>query len=439
MMRLSPLPPVTSRYLTVAEHPHPVLRSGTRRGFYQPRRGKDKESFQLDTTHTRPFRLRPLYPSKSTDARNPTTMASSAAAAPDSGRAALLKAFDESRTGVRGLVESGVSAVPDLFVHPEGPYASVPLAPPGVSIPVVDLSLPAPLAAAAAAEAARDWGFFYLVNYDAIVPSDYPARALAAVRAFHELPAPERSTHYGRAMGGGVSYSSNVDLFRSPAASWRDTIQLMFGPTPCETERIPPVCRSEIIEWEAHSAAVARAVMALLSQGLGLGKTALEETSCLEGKLMVCHYYPVCPEPDRTMGLVPHTDPGVVTVLAQDGVGGLQVKHTTEDGESYWVDAKPVPGALVINVGDLLQMMSNDTYKSVEHRVVMNSREEARVSVAVFYNPGKRGESVFYGPLPGLVSSENPPKYRSFTMSEFMGAFFKRDLASKALIEHFKL
>ena len=83
--------------------------------------------------------------------------------------------------------------------------------------------------------------------------------------------------------------------------------------------------------------------------------------------------------------------------------------------------------------------MSNDKYKSVEHRVVMNSRDEARVSVAVFFNPGKRGETIFYGPLPEVVSSENPPKYRSFTMSEFLGAFFKRDLASKALIEQFKL
>ncbi|XP_044955910.1 1-aminocyclopropane-1-carboxylate oxidase homolog 4-like [Hordeum vulgare subsp. vulgare] len=438
MMRVSPPRPITCRHTTIAEHGRSVGRLDTRRGFYQPR-GKDKKPRQLlgaQTAH--PSRPHPLHTSPNpTDARDPTAMAS-AAAAPESDRAALVKAFDESRTGVRGLVESGVSTVPDLFVHPD-PYASVPLAPPGVSIPVVDLSLPAPVAAATAAAAARDWGFFHLVNYEALVPSSYPARALAAVRAFNELPAPERSAHYGRAMGGGVSYSSNVDLYRSAAASWRDTIQVGFGPTPPDTERIPPVCRTEIVEWEAHATAVARAVMALLSEGLGLGEAALEEASCLEGKVMVCHYYPVCPEPERTMGLVPHTDPGVLTVLAQDGVGGLQVKHTNEDGESYWVDAKPVPGALVINVGDLLQIMSNDKYTSVDHRVVMNSREEARVSIAVFFNPGKRGDSVFYGPLPELVSPENPPKYRSFTMSEFFGAFFKRDLASKALLENFKL
>ncbi|XP_066377922.1 1-aminocyclopropane-1-carboxylate oxidase homolog 1-like isoform X4 [Miscanthus floridulus] len=284
-------------------------------------------------------------------------MASPSPPAPQSDRAALLKAFDEARTGVRGLVESGVSSVPALFVHPD-PYASAPLAPPGVSIPVVDLSLPAPLAAAAAAEAARSWGFFHLVNHHQAlggVPEDYPARALAAVRAFNELPAAERAAHYGRAMPGGVSYSSNVDLYRAPAASWRDTIQIAFGPDRPDPARIPAVCRDEVLQWDAHATAVGRAVLGLLSEGLGLGSSRLEAASCLEGKVMVCHYYPVCPEPERTMGLVPHSDPGVLTVLAQDAIGGLQVKQSDDDGTSRWVDVKPVPGALVINVGDLLQ------------------------------------------------------------------------------------
>ncbi|PUZ58383.1 hypothetical protein GQ55_5G505700 [Panicum hallii var. hallii] len=374
-------------------------------------------------------------------------MASASLPAPAPGRAELLKAFEESRTGVRGLVESGVSSVPEIFRHPD-PYASIPLAPLGVSIPVVDLSLPFPDAAAAAAEAARTWGFFHLVNYHHALPQpadggggEYPARALAAVRAFNELPPAERAPHYGRAVDGGVNYSTNVDLYNSPAASWRDTIQIMLGPNrrPDLAARIPAVCSAELLEWEARATDAARAVMGLLSEGLGLGPAALEEASCLEGKVMACHYYPHCPEPERTMGIVPHTDPGVLTVLAQDEIGGLQVKHQDEEGRSCWVDVKPVPGALVINVGDLLQIMSNDKYPSVEHRVTMNTREEPRVSIAIFFSPGKRGDSIFYGPLPGLVSSENPPKYRNFTMGEFFGTFFSRDLASKALIDHFKL
>jgi len=74
----------------------------------------------------------------------------------------------------------------------------------------------------------------------------------------------------------------------------------------------------------------ARALLGLLSEGLGLGPTRLEEASCLEGKVRDCHYYPVCPEPERTMGLVSHTDPGVLTVLAQDCAGGLQVKQSSK-------------------------------------------------------------------------------------------------------------
>lgn len=203
---------------------------------------------------------------------------------------------------------------------------------------------------------------------------------------------------------------------------------------------IPAACRAELLEWDAQATAVGRALLGLLSRGLGLRRdTALEEASCLEGKVMVCHYYPVCPEPERTMGIVAHTDPGVLVVLAQDGVGGLQVKHTGDEGRSQWVDVKPVPGALVINVGDLLQMMSNDEYKSVEHRVVMNTQEEARVSIALFFNPGKRGDSDFYGPLPELVSPENPAKYRNLTIPEFLETFFSRELASKVLLEHFKV
>ncbi|GJN00135.1 hypothetical protein PR202_ga17299 [Eleusine coracana subsp. coracana] len=292
-------------------------------------------------------------------------VASSSPPVPQPDRAALLKAFDESRAGVRGIVESGVSSVPELFVHSSDPYASAPLAPPGVSIPVVDLSLPAPLAAAAAAEAARRWGFFHLTNHHGVlgVPEAHPARALAAMRAFNELPPAERAAHYSRAVvadGGGFSYYSNVDLFRSPAASWRDTIDIAFGTGTqrADPAHIPAVCRDELLEWDAHVTAVGRVVLELLCGGLGLDPAAVEELSrtCLEGKVMVCHYYPVCPEPERTMGIVAHTDPGVLAVLAQDSVGGLQVKHADDEGNSQWVDVRPVPGSLVVNVGDLLQV-----------------------------------------------------------------------------------
>ena len=81
------------------------------------------------------------------------------------------------------------------------------------------------------------------------------------------------------------------------------------------------------------------------------------------------------------------------------------------------------------------QIISNDEYKSVEHRVLANSSGEPRVSIAVFFNPGKREE--LYGPLPELVSPEKPALFRHFTLSEFMSKFFTKGLDGKSLINYY--
>ncbi|CAN6287252.1 unnamed protein product [Urochloa humidicola] len=77
------------------------------------------------------------------------------------------------------------------------------------------------------------------------------------------------------------------------------------------------------------------------------------------------------------------------------------------------------PG-LLVNIGDLLKVVSNDQYKSVEHRVVIKSKQDARVSIALFFNPAKRGDSYRFGPLPELVTAERPAEYGNFTFVEFM-------------------
>ncbi|TQE09696.1 hypothetical protein C1H46_004653 [Malus baccata] len=159
--------------------------------------------------------------------------------------------------------------------------------------------------------------------------------------------------------------------------------------------------------------------MELASEGLGLNPKRLKEMTCLEGRVMAGHYYPYCPQPDLTVGLTSHSDPGVLAVVLQDRMGGMQVKYG--DG---WVDVKPVPGALVINVGDFLQIVSNGEYRSVDHRVLANSSREPRVSIAMFFNVSRKDDS--YGPLPELVSPEKPALYRQFTLSEFMQRFFNK-------------
>ena len=88
----------------------------------------------------------------------------------------------------------------------------------------------------------------------------------------------------------------------------------------------------------------------LLSEALCLNPNHLKDMDCTQGLFALCHYYPPCPEPELTVGTTKHSDSGFLTVLLQDHIGGLQVLY-----KDKWIDITPVSGALIVNVGDLLQ------------------------------------------------------------------------------------
>ncbi|MBO8907890.1 isopenicillin N synthase family oxygenase, partial [Staphylococcus aureus] len=89
------------------------------------------------------------------------------------------------------------------------------------------------------------------------------------------------------------------------------------------------------------------------------------------------------PQPDLTLGLKRHTDPGTITLLLQDQVGGLQA---TKDGGQTWITVQPVEGAFVVNLGDHGHFLSNGRFKNADHQAVVNSNF-SRMSIATFQNP----------------------------------------------------
>ncbi|KAL5707523.1 hypothetical protein ACHQM5_018417 [Ranunculus cassubicifolius] len=344
-------------------------------------------------------------------------------------RAKEVKDFDESKIGVKGLLDSGITSIPRIFIHPQENLPT-PNTNSTHQIPVIDLSNPSSTTIDQIHQASRTLGFFQIINHG--IPSEFLNRMIEAIKGFNEQSTEIKARYYNREMGRGVSFSTNFDLYTSKAATWRDTLQVKLGPAPLNTDFLPDICRSEVMEWNGYIGVLGETLMGLLSQALGLQETRLKDLSFLEGRLMVGHYYPYCPQPDRTVGITPHMDPGVLTILLQDQIGGLQVKYGDE-----WVNVKPIEGALVINIGDILEMVSNGEYKSVEHRVLANANKQPRISVGVFFNPSNREE--LYGPLDELVSDEKPAIYRKFTLTEFMGKLFTRGLDGKTLIDHFKV
>ncbi|CAL5387375.1 unnamed protein product [Camellia sinensis] len=355
-------------------------------------------------------------------------------ASTDYDRMKEVKEFDDSKIGVKGLSDSGVTAIPKFFIQPPETLSTLKSSSFNTGgIPVIDLSninspKLRPNIVSQIREAAKTWGFFQVINHG--VPNYIINKTLMSIRSFHEQPQEIKAEHYVRDEFNGFVYASNNDLLRSKVASWHDYVNAWMWPDAVEAEKIPAVCREEVVEWDRYVTDVGEKVAELLSEGLGLAAGKLKEEGLLGSRLIAGVYYPYCPQPNLTFGLNPHTDPGVLTVLVENQVMGLQVKH-----EGEWVDVKPLPGSLIVNIGDALQIMSNGEYRSVEHRVLANSMKEPRISIVEFFSLCKKDEIRRYGPFPELLTAKKPALYRNFLYKEFHDNFFSKGLDSKSFVE----
>ncbi|KAI3933606.1 hypothetical protein MKX01_032711 [Papaver californicum] len=355
-------------------------------------------------------------------------------------RSKEIKDFDDSKLGVKGLLDSGITSIPQFFIHPSQSLPSNTtttsnLLIPSYEIPTVDLypidtDHYRSLIVDQIKEASCTWGFFRVINHG--IPLDVLNRALLSIKAFNEQPNEIKANYYCRENGRGMTFASSFDLFESKAAGWKDSIKM--GMDRLDSNKVPEILRSELVELDQHFKRLGETLMEILCEGLGLERDRLKNMTCLERRRLAGHYYPYCPEPNRTLGTNCHTDLSVFTILLQDQIGGLQVKH----GED-WVDVKPMDGALVINIGDVLQIISNGKYRSVEHRVVANSFREPRISIAIFFKPSQR--DVLYGPLPELIiHPQKPSLYKQFTMEDLIMKFRSKKLDGKSsLVDYFLL
>ncbi|XP_052626056.1 1-aminocyclopropane-1-carboxylate oxidase homolog 1 [Lactuca sativa] len=349
-------------------------------------------------------------------------------------RKAELTEFDETKTGVKGLVDAEVTEVPRIFLLPSPENLN---SDQDVSLPTIDLKgiHEDPIRRKQAMEEVKDalgsWGFFQIVNHG--IPVEVLEEMKKGVLAFFEQDSEVRKEWYTRDYSRKVVYNSNFDLYSAPVANWRDSVMCTVYPNPPQPDELPPPCRDILLEYSSKVMKLGCSILELMSESLGLAPNHLLDMGCVEEIQVTGHYYPPCPQPELTIGTTEHTDAGFITILQQDDIGGLKVFY-----QNQWTDVRPIPGALVVNAGDLLQLVTNDKFVSARHKVIAN-KDGPRISVASFFLANLKPQQLkVLEPIKELLSEDDPAKYRGTTAKEYLNYFYTKGLDTTSALLHFK-
>ncbi|KAK9283645.1 hypothetical protein L1049_011895 [Liquidambar formosana] len=349
------------------------------------------------------------------------------------------KDWPEPIIRVQSLSDSGLPEIPDRYVKPP---TERPVTIPDsndVNIPLIDLGgmLGDDNTRAATldqiSDACRNWGFFQVVNHG--VSHDLMDNMREKWRQFFHSPM-ELKQSYANSPKTYEGYGSRLGVEKGAILDWSDYYFLHYLPSKLKDHNkwpvLPDSCREVIEEYADQLVKLSGRLMKILSINLGLGEDHLQNAFGGEdiGACLRVNFYPKCPQPDLTLGLSSHSDPGGMTLLLPDNnVVGLQVRRNDK-----WITVKPAPHAFIINIGDQIQVLSNAAYKSVEHRVIVNSAKE-RVSLAFFYNPKS---DLLIEPVKELVTPEKPALYPPMTFDEYRLFIRLRGPRGKSQVESLK-
>ncbi|CAI9106724.1 OLC1v1005943C1 [Oldenlandia corymbosa var. corymbosa] len=335
--------------------------------------------------------------------------------------------------GVKGLADLGLQTLPKQYIQPPEEQITNSIVIPDDAIPVIDLSKwPNPEVANAICNAAEKWGFFQIVNHG--VPMQVLENVKEATRRFFAQPAEEKNKHSkDNSPSNNVRYGTSFTPKAEKALEWKDFLSLFYVSDDEAAALWPSACRNEAIKFMKESEVVIRRLLEALMKGLNVEEIDQEKESLLMGsKRINLNYYPMCPEPELTVGVGRHSDVSTLTILLQDDIGGLYVKKLDSN---EWVHVPPIDGAIVINVGDALQILSNGRYKSIEHRVIANGLKN-RISVPIFVNPKP---SDVIGPLPEVLKNGEEPIYKQVLYSDYVKHFFRKAHDGKETVDFAKI
>ncbi|KAG5577167.1 hypothetical protein H5410_057301 [Solanum commersonii] len=260
--------------------------------------------------------------------------------------------------GIKGLVDRSLEIIPNQCIQPKEHRLDKSQIDNQESIPTIDLSNFDDLnVEKSIQEAASKWGFFQIINHGISIEVLEDLKDVA--HKYFELPAKEKVTYFKESYSAGESvlmFWSAICEKNEKVLEWRDSIKHGCNQQN-DSNHWPPQTRNQVLEYQMWAKPLAKKLLEVLLKGLNVNEINESLEPLIMGTMDInTNYYPPCPNPSITIGDRRHCD------------------------------INPIKGALAVNIGDSLQIMINDRYKSIEYYVAVDS-SRARISVPLFVNP----------------------------------------------------
>ncbi|XP_021757824.1 flavonol synthase/flavanone 3-hydroxylase-like [Chenopodium quinoa] len=293
-------------------------------------------------------------------------------------------------------------------------------------LPVIDLAAPDRISTAATLrQTCIEVGFFYVVNHG--VDKALFERLFEESKKFFSFPEEEKMKLEKQEFSGYTAlYSEKLDTSLNTKGDPKESFYI--GPIHDEiynlnrwpSEELLPNWRPTMEAYHTQVTSAGKRLLSLLALALNLDENYFENVGALDPpmpKLRLLHYPegdPSCHN-DEVLGASAHSDYGMITLLATDGVPGLQVCREKDRQPQIWENVPHVEGALIVNIGDMTERWTNGVFRSTLHRVVPKGRE--RYSAAMFINPR---HDFFVECLESCCSESNPPRFPPIRFNDYL-------------------
>ncbi|KAK6264538.1 hypothetical protein SCA6_019972 [Theobroma cacao] len=342
-----------------------------------------------------------------------------------------------SEISLQELVKEPIITIPQNFIRlDQEPPSSLPYGSPSpITTPTIDMTRLVSgeddgLELEKLHSTCKEWGLFQLVNHG--VSPSLLEKLKHELEEFYKLPLEEKMKYKMRP--GEVEGYGNTAR-EAGKLDWADRFYMITNPIhrrkPHLLPELPSSLRNTLESYLLELQKLATKLLSLMAKALKIDVTEMIELFDDGMQSVKMTYYPPCPQPELVMGITPHSDATLLTILNQvNGVDALQIRKG-----GVWFPVSFVPDAFVVNVGDILEIFSNGIYRSIEHRATANSEKE-RISVAFFINPKFEAE---VGPSPSLINPKNPPLFKRVGMEQYVKDFFSRKLNGKTYLQHMRI